>query len=958
MKKFLFLFAALIVAMSSLNLSAQSIYLMGSGDGLSWDSWPGKVVTPGTDGSYSFTINNLTGFKMSTAQASNWDAFNAQAFGYSGKFGDAVFTTAGQTVTLEAWGENQDMPYTGSYTITINSARTSMTVKANFDKPTAAPEVFIRGAMNSWGSPANYKFTNESWDGTKGVWSWTGTIAANQEFKISDASWGNINYSTNGTIIPDGTSVNLIYNQQNSKFASDFNGTIKLTVTDYTGHTASATFTPAGGGITYPETIYIIGDYVGGGWNPTKGLLMNDEGDGLYTAEGVTITGSNEGIGYFALTRTLGSNDGDWDTMNGGRMGPAEKDTPAVIGDEGTPVDGSGDVSWSIPAGTYDIEFDYNDKMLYITKVGDVGEPEMTIPAALYILGDVNGTSWNTTQGIEAKNADGVFTWKGVEVDDSDSGFGYLSLVTKLGDSWDVVNGGDRFGATSKDAELTSVADIQFFPVNISASSANSWKVATGEYDIMADLNTMKITISKVTVIEPLPGNPAYIGVAQSNFFMTIPTPEADNVKLYPVPTDPNIYEGKVTVKKTGNIMFYTGTPDDYVTYTGTPGENTTFIAISLSQGIEWPIPGDEDQEITSHLIQSDDVKMYVSQFPQEYPTSVKELEVAIRIDWEAKTFSIIAPEFVLEAPESLYLWGTLGGFTDSARYTVMGTMNQTTAGSHIYELTVDVPECGPFEIDGEFTPLEGDPNYGFYYCLTNNNESISQGTLFQLPIANHLIDIPNAGDTFTSHLLTNRSGCNMICLTPGLVKMTYNFNTNTYTVEMIKPLNGDEPTPDEPSVVTFNFTGVENAYSYVSIFDMNNMEMVEVNGPTVNFDYDGNAMLTIAMSAEYTEGGYKFEITADGEAGENTYTIGDGISMDDSLQKVLNLFPGADGFVFTIAVSKKDTNGINNIFAGSETLTVYNVNGMAVIRNAGKEDLKTLAPGLYIANGKKLIIK
>lgn len=861
--------------------------------------------------------------------------------------------TVGSTMKCKVEGTNFVIA-AGTYTFTFDPNAMTLVVTGTSTGETPEVDEYANWWVNLGGEFNGNNFFDGGVQPVDKIATFTNQAIGNKGFKVK--TW---NGSVDQYYISDGeTNIPTEEWVQFAIDAFDAQSYIKDAPADgvytvkYNVETNQIFVSLSSGGGDYPENIYVIGDYAGGGWDPTKGILMTNEGDGLYTAENVTINNTNNGLGYFALTSALG----DWTTLNDNRMGPAVQDTPAVIGDEGTPVDGKGDLSWSIPAGTYDMEFEYNDKMLYITKVGDVGEPEMTIPAALYILGDVNGTSWSTTQGIEAKNAEGVFTWKGVEVDDSDAGYGYLSLVTKLGDSWDVVNGGDRFGATAKDAELTSTADIKFFPVNVSASSANSWKVAAGEYDIVADLNTMKIAISKVVIPEPIPGNPEYISIAQTNSMMVVPTPAADNVKLYPVPTEPNIYEGKVVIKKSWNMAFYTGTPDDYVLYTGTPAENTTFIAISLSQGIEWPIAGNEEQEMTSHLIESDKVKMYVSQFPQDYPTSVKELEVAIRIDWENKTFSIVAPEFVLEAPESLYLWGTLGGFTDSARYTVMGTMNQTAAGSHIYELTMDVPECGPFEIDGEFTPLEGDPNYGFYYVLTNSNESISKGTQFQVPIDNHLIDIPNAGDKFTSNLLTNKSGCNMICLTPGQVKMTYNFNTNTYTVEMIKPLN--EPEPEEPAVVTFNFVGVENAYNYISVFDMNNMEMVEVNGPSINFDYDDNAMLTFAMSAEDAEEGYSFEITADGAAGDNTYMIGDGISMDGSLQKVLNLFPGADGFVFTITVTKEDTNAVDSIFAGEGIVTVYNVNGMVVLRNADKAAVKALAPGLYIANGKKIIVK
>lgn len=248
MKKLFFTLVALMVSMFALNLNAQTIYMMGSGEGLSWEAFPGKAINSGSDGSYSVTIENLTGFKVSTKQATNWDDFNSEAFGYSGTFGDAVYSSTGQTVSLEAWGENQDMPATGSYTITINASRTSMTVKANFAKPTAAPDVYIRGGMNGWGSNASYKFTNKSWDGSKGEWTWSGTLNSGVEFKIADANWGAVNYTTNSkNTQATGQPVALEYNKDNMAMGATFTGTITLNISNYTGHQATATFTVGGG---------------------------------------------------------------------------------------------------------------------------------------------------------------------------------------------------------------------------------------------------------------------------------------------------------------------------------------------------------------------------------------------------------------------------------------------------------------------------------------------------------------------------------------------------------------------------------------------------------------------------------------------------------------------------------------------------------------------------------------
>ena len=447
---------------------------------------------------------------------------------------------------------------------------------------------------------------------------------------------------------------------------------------------------------------------------------------------------------------------------------------------------------------------------------------------------------------------------------------------------------------------------------------------------------------------------PEFIGVAKGSSMMTFPTPAETDARLTPSASNPNLYEGTVTINKSGTLAFYTESDGEYTFYTGT--STSTFLSISLSSGLEWPVAGNEEQEENSRLTQNNQTRMYVSQFPKSYPNSVKELEVGLTVDWEAKTFSIVAPDYVMQAPQTLYVWGTLGGFTGSARYTVMATMNETSAGSHVYETSMDIPECGPFEPDGEYKPLEDDPNYGFYFFISDDGTSATKGTLFQLPVENHLIDIPEEGDVFTSSLLMDRTGCNMICLTPGKVKMSYNFDSNTYSVEMLKPLGEEEPVGDNS--VTFNFTGVTDAYKYISVFDMEEAEEVAVEGPSIKFEYGDMAMLSFAMAGDLAEDGYTFTISSDGKDGPDTYVIGSGMSMDGGLQQVLKLLPGANGFVFTVNVGMNDTTGIDAAVAADETMTVYNAAGVAVVRNSSVDALRALAPGLYIVNGRKVLVK
>lgn len=477
MKKLYMLLISAIVAIAANAAVGEPIYLMGSGTGLSWESFPGMVVQPQTDGSYQFTIANLSSFKMSVNKATTWDGdgeFNAGAFGYSGSFGDAVFNAAGQTVSLDAWGENQDMPYPGSYTVTVNSERTSMTVKANFNKPTNAPEVFIRGGMNSWGSGAAWKFENVSWDGTSGTWTWTGTINAGVEFKIADANWGNINYSTNGTITTFNSPISLTYNQQNSKFSEQFVGTITLKITNYTGHQATATFS-TGGDATYPESMYILGEVNGNSWASDNGVLMTGNGEGQYTATGVTVSGT----GYFSFTENLAA---DWSELT--RYGSATGgDTEVVLG-QAMPITG-GDAAFYLTTGTYTIVVDLKEMTMTATKETT---PDPEIPPTFGLVGDSNiqtAGEWDINNPVEMTANDNVWT---TTYSSLPAGAKFKVAVSNstLANKWD-----DTYGAENN-ADGGGDVDV------VLGEAMNAWLASSNNWTIAEDLKDVTISFTYV----------------------------------------------------------------------------------------------------------------------------------------------------------------------------------------------------------------------------------------------------------------------------------------------------------------------------------------------------------------------------------------------------------------------------------------------------------------------------
>lgn len=212
-----------------------------------------------------------------------------------------------------------------------------------------------------------------------------------------------------------------------------------------------------------------------------------------------------------------------WTTPHIHYWGGTESSWPGVAM---TKVDGNV-WSYTVPAGTTGCLFNAGDGDA--TKTGDMtasanhiydangdkGEyvsggggdtPVGDYPAKLYLVGTVNSRVWDVSAPIGQTSAkDGVYVWDGVKIDDAKdgTGLGFFTIISKSGANWDVVNGADRYGAATKDEklEVNKPATLIKFPVNVSASSANSWCTTPGEYTVVADLKNMNVTLKTATGI-------------------------------------------------------------------------------------------------------------------------------------------------------------------------------------------------------------------------------------------------------------------------------------------------------------------------------------------------------------------------------------------------------------------------------------------------------------------------
>lgn len=269
----------------------------------------------------------------------------------------------------------------------------------------------------------------------------------------------------------------------------------------------------------------------------TKGKLVVKVGSSMdspagYTNSDIKATGN----GYCVWTTAQGGDDpvipgGDdfmvyfdnstekWATPTIHYWGGAESTWPGVAM---TKVDGNV-WGYKVPAGTTGCLFNAGDGDN--TKTGDMAAaanhiydrsgdkgvydgpdiPGDDYPATLYLVGNVNSTEWSTSEAIAASTAEnGVYTWYDVKVDCAkNEETGFFSFLTKVGASWDIANGGDRYGATAKDAPISigSSAEIECFKAGVNASSAYSWAATPGSYTIEANLKDMKVTLKNVTSI-------------------------------------------------------------------------------------------------------------------------------------------------------------------------------------------------------------------------------------------------------------------------------------------------------------------------------------------------------------------------------------------------------------------------------------------------------------------------
>ena len=482
MKKSLALFCLLAATLFGFQANAE-LWLIGAISPAGWSTNDGVQFSTTDSVNYTLDLDvTKTGnqyYSLTTklsATAGDWSAI--QPYRYGGSFEVALNT---ETELVEG---TDDSPYTnfskaGTYTFTFNieTKKIKVVFKEDVVLPTFNGTIYIDkasiGNIWAWDNGGGYF---DSWPGKEISTLETATVNGTEYYSFTY----NHNESNPGLIFNDGSSQTSDLVPEDGKVYL-YNGGTTVTITDPSE--------PA----TTPD-LYLFGP-AAQGWNPTAGDIMTyDE-----TTQTYSISITPEAPTSFSFTTKLAENENDWNAIAAYRWG-ADTDGNDFVFNENyldstltlIQTDQPGH-AFAVPAGSYTLTVDLNNKTLVISGTVTPVEPEET---KVYILGNVAG-AWDPAMGQEMTTEDGVNFTATLNAIDNGDGNSYFSFTTKLG-TWDEI-AAYRFGAVSEGDYWVTAENISD-TINL-VYGGQSIRIPAGEYTLNLNLESMKLFIGGEIVV-------------------------------------------------------------------------------------------------------------------------------------------------------------------------------------------------------------------------------------------------------------------------------------------------------------------------------------------------------------------------------------------------------------------------------------------------------------------------
>ena len=294
---------------------------------------------PGLTSSTTKTINGVTYYVWPVIKAQNAYSINVMAGGQ---------LVGSENVSLTA--DNYFCASPQGLSVISNPENYEGWVDPN-RPPFVSSGIFIRGEINSWGSPAEWEFSNEG-NGTYVLYDKT----LSGMFKVADANWSSAcNYGSNGSnvmidepyALVSGTDTNI--STGNNTFTCS-----RIVLTIVNGNaTLLLESDDNEAGLT---SVYMVGDFNSWNYMSTTGELKLDDADGLFKGR-VSMTAGDNGLSNWMIYLRLGKS---------GAYGLAQNATASTL--TGTLVKGETGTA-AVAPGTYDVTFNLNDGSYTLNEV-------------------------------------------------------------------------------------------------------------------------------------------------------------------------------------------------------------------------------------------------------------------------------------------------------------------------------------------------------------------------------------------------------------------------------------------------------------------------------------------------------------------------------------------------------------------------------------------------------------
>lgn len=159
--------------------------------------------------------------------------------------------------------------------------------------------------------------------------------------------------------------------------------------------------------------------------------------------------------------------------------------------------------------------------------------------------------------------------------------------------------------------------------------------------------------------------------------------------------------------------------------------------------------------------------------------------------------------------------------------------------------------------------------------------------------------------------------------------------------------------TVEEAVTTKFNVTGPEGIVNYLQVVNVSEQEEIVVENGAFSVTYtEFPTQLLLSIHEDYL-----INVTAPANLATTDYTISRNADADGLTSVTVLLYEACGGTAFNVEIVNNPA-GVAGIGAEEGGFTVFNLQGVKVLDTDNASDLNQLQPGLYIVNGKKVVLK